>query len=292
MFKKKMETFKKDLEEKGYCIIPNILSNDEIEEAKTLFYDWQKTIPNHDKFHSLINPHGIYKFHQIGHQEHAWFIRTRPQIINVFKYLWKCEDLTVSFDGSNYIPQNCTKKDRTWTHTDQAPNKKGVHCYQGLVSLTDNKERTLVVYEGSHKQHSSYFEDRDIRGNNDWFIFDTNVIKEMEAQKRVLNIPKGSLVIWDSRTFHQNQYGAPNSEERMVQYVCYLPKNGPKNTITMREKHLKYFHNLRTTSHWPYPITVVPLQPQTYGDKSKLIDYTTLRKPDLERFMPDIEKLL
>jgi len=287
-----MEFVKKDLEEKGYCIVPDILSSDEIEEGKQLFYDWQKTIPNHDLMHSLINPHGIYKFHQVGHQEHAWFIRTRPKIIDIFKYLWGCDELSVSFDGSNYIPKNCTKGDRLWTHTDQAPNKKGVHCYQGLVSLTDNKERTLVVYEGSHKEHAKYFEERDIRSSNDWFIFDDDIIKNMEAQKRVLNIPKGSLVIWDSRTFHQNQYGAPNSEERMVQYVCYLPKNDPKNTVRMREKHLKYFYDLRTTTHWPYPITVVPLQPQTYGDKSKLIDYDLLRKPDLERFMPEIEKLL
>ena len=52
--------------------------------------------------------------------------------------------------------------------------------------------------------------------------------------RRVLHVPAGSLVIWDSRTFHQNQYGAPNSEERLVQYVCFLPKNHPKNTKNMK----------------------------------------------------------
>ena len=29
-----------------------------------------------------------YKNHQVGHQRFAWFIRTRPQVINVFKHVW------------------------------------------------------------------------------------------------------------------------------------------------------------------------------------------------------------
>ena len=35
-----------ELETKGYCIVPNILSSEEVDETKQLFYTWQKTIPN------------------------------------------------------------------------------------------------------------------------------------------------------------------------------------------------------------------------------------------------------
>ena len=92
-----------ELATKGYCVVPNVLSEDEITEAKQLFYNWQKTIPNHDKVHNVIDPHGIYKYHQAGHQEHAWYIRTKPQIIDIYKKLWNCDELVVSFDGSCYI---------------------------------------------------------------------------------------------------------------------------------------------------------------------------------------------
>ena len=132
-----------ELANKGYCIIPNILSENEINEAKQLFYDWQKTITNHDKMHNTIDPHGIYKYHHVGHQEHAWYIRTRPNVIAVFKKLWNCDELVVSFDGSCYISKENNKKDAIWTHTDQAPNVKDLQCYQGFVALTSNKERTL-----------------------------------------------------------------------------------------------------------------------------------------------------
>ena len=55
-----------------------------------------------------------------------------------------------------------------------------------------------------------------------------------------LQVPAGALVIWESRVFHQNQYGTPESEERLVQYVCYLPRNHPKNTnsMTLKEKSI------------------------------------------------------
>ena len=56
-----------------------------------------------------------------------------------------------------YIPKDCNKKDKCWTHTDQAPCSIGIQCYQAYVALTDNKERTFRVYEGSHKLHEKYY---------------------------------------------------------------------------------------------------------------------------------------
>jgi ectoine hydroxylase-related dioxygenase (phytanoyl-CoA dioxygenase family) len=281
-----------ELDNKGYCIIPNVISSEEITEAKRLFYTWQKTIPNHNKLHNIIDPHGIYKYHQVGHQEHAWYIRTRPKVIEIYKKIWGCDDLVVSFDGTCYISKDMKKKDNIWTHTDQAPNSKGLQCYQGFVALTSNKERTIVVYEGSHLYHEKYFEEKGINNSKNWQLIEHNTLEKMNAQKRVLNVAAGSLVLWDSRTFHQNQYGAPNSEERIVQYVCYLPKNDKKNTKSQQEKRLKYFKELRTTSHWPYPIKVNGLQPQTFGNNDRNICYNTLKAPDLERFDSIIKTLI
>ena len=209
-----------------------------------------------------------------------------------FEYLWKSKSLAVSYDGSCFIPKSLKKKDNIWTHTDQAPNKKGLHCIQGFVALTSNKERTLVVYEGSHKLHAQYFEDRGIKGSKNWCKIDPEYLKEIHDKKRVLTVPAGSLVLWDSRTFHQNQYGAPESEERIVQYVCYLPKEHEKYTEKVREKRQKYFDMRRTTSHWPYPVTVNGLQPQTFGDESKKIDYTKLTPPNLEDMKKEIKRLI
>lgn len=283
----------KNLKEFGYCVIPNLIDNDEIDISKKLFFDWKNNIPNLDKIHNVIDPHGIFKFHQIGHQKHAWFLRTRPQIIEIFKKIWNTDELVVSFDGCCYIPKEYNKKDNIWTHTDQASNDSSLQCYQSFISLTDNEERTLVVYEKSHLLHKEYFSNK-TKSSKRWNLIDHDYLKTIDNSKKILKVTKGSLVIWDSRTFHQNQYGQSNSEERLVQYICYLPKNNIQNTKSEQNKRLKYFLERRTTSHWPYKINVNSLQPQTYGDNSKLIDYTKLPKINLEdeSYYDDIKNLL
>lgn len=287
-----LENYIKNLREKGFVVIPAVLTDSEVSEAKKLFFNWTDSIPNFDKFHNSVDPHGIFKFHEAGHQEHAWFIRTRPKIINIYKKLWETDELVVSFDGSCYIPKDCTKKDKLWTHTDQAPNVKDESCFQGFVALTQNEERTLVVYEGSHKLHQEYFKERNISHSKNWNLIDADYLERISDKKVKVKVNPGDLVLWDSRTFHQNSYGAPNSEERIVQYVCYLPKTDPKNTKSQKEKREKYFKELRTTSHWPYPLNVNGLQPQTYGDTSKIIDYSKLKRPDLSKYLETIETLI
>lgn len=281
-----------NLKENGYVIIPNVLNIHEINNAKQLFINWKNSIPNLDKLHNTIDPHGIFKFLEIGHQEFAWNIRTRYNIINIFKKIWNTDDLVVSFDGSCYISKDCNKKDKTWTHTDQAPNSIGFKCYQSFVSLTNNEERTLIVYEKSHLLHEKYFKERNISHSKNWNLIDIDYLNSIEYSKKTLKVNAGDLVIWDSRTFHQNQYGKINSEERLVQYLCYLPKNVKNNNKNQQNKRLKYFNERRTTSHWPYPLNVNGLQPQTYGDKSKLIDYSTLPKPNLDKYLNIIKTII
>ena len=279
-----------DLKEKGYCIVQNILNDEEIYHATENFKKWYNDTPNLKHFHEKSDPHGIFKFHQVGHQYFAWYLRTRPQIINIFKEIWNTEDLVVSFDGCCYIPDGLNKKDNTWTHTDQSSNNSELTCYQSFVSLTSNEKTTFVVYEGSHLLHADYFSDKPKTSVN-WNLIHHETLDKLKDSKKILKVKAGSLVIWDSRTFHQNCYGNL-SEERLVQYLSYLPKKSPKNTKAIQTKRLKYFVEKRTTSHWPYPIRVNSLQPQTYGDKSKLIDYTTLEEPNLENLLESIKTLI
>ena len=280
------------LDKRGYCIIPNVLTESEITYAYTLFKEWQSTIPEHDTIHDKINPHGIYKYHEAGHTRHAWYIRTRPAVQDVFKTIWNTDHLIVSYDGCCYIPKEFNKKDKCWTHTDQAPNSKGIQCYQGFVSLTSNTERTFVIYEGTHKIHEAYFKEKNITHGKNWNLIPETDLQSILSRKRVLHVPAGAMVIWDSRSFHQNQYGASNSEERLVQYVCYLPRNHPKHTNSIAKKRRQYYTDRRTTSHWPAPVHVNGKQPQTFGDDTRKINYSLLTPPILDDLTNEIEKII
>jgi len=282
-------SFTEDLARKGYAIIENVLSPEEVTEAKTYFQDWLDSNEQIKRLHDKIDPHGIFKYLEAGHQKHAWFIRTRPAVQNIFKTIWDTDELVVSFDGSCWLSSDLKKRDNIWTHTDQSPLKKGLKCYQALVALTDNIERTLVVYEGSHLLHEEYGTLKNITSNKDWLLIEHDYLNTIAAKKKILPVKAGSMVIWDSRTFHQNQYGT-KPEERIVQYVSYLPRLGLSKK--MYEKRMKYFLERRTTSHWAYPVKVNAIQPQTYGSKEREIDYSTLQKPDLSDLLEEIYKLI
>jgi len=288
-----LQTNIKELEENGYTIIHNVYNNEEIEEYKREFFDWYKNTKDVERLHQVIHGNGIFKYFEIGHQRFTWLARTNPKIINIFKHLWNCDEVVTGFDGCCYYPSDYKKEDVYWIHTDQSSHKKGRHCYQSFLSLTSNNERTLLIYKGSHLLHEHYFKTLNIDAPRDWCVLDKNYVSNLEDRKVYVKVNAGDLVIWDSRTFHQNTCGNLNcNEERLVQYLCYLPKNNIKNDKIQQNLRREYFEERYTTSHWPYPITNVPLQPYYNKDNRITIDYASLPKPKLDDLKEEIEKLL
>jgi hypothetical protein len=295
VLKEALETNIKELEENGYTIIHNVYNNEEIEEYKREFFDWYKNTKDVEKLHQIIHGNGIFKYFEIGHQRFTWLARTNPKI-NIFKELWNCDELVTGFDGCCYYPSDYKKEEIYWTHTDQSSHKKGRHCYQSFLSLTSNNERTLLIYKGSHNLHEHYFKTLNIDAPRDWCVLDKNYVSNLEDKKVRVKVNAGDLVVWDSRTFHQNTCGDLNcNEERLVQYLCYLPKNNIKNDKIQQNLRREYFEERYTTSHWPYPLTIVPLQPyyNYYNQGNRItIDYASLPKPKLDDLKEEIEKLL
>jgi ectoine hydroxylase-related dioxygenase (phytanoyl-CoA dioxygenase family) len=285
-----------EFEEKGYVVIPNILNKDEIKEYIDEFNYWMDSIPNSEYLHNLIDCHGLFKHHQVAHQRFAWLLRTNPKIINVFKSFWDTDKLVVSFDGCCYYPSDYKEKESYWIHSDQSSLKKGMQCIQSFVSLTSNKERTFVVYEGSHKLHEEHAHIYNIDNSSDWNPINQEYIETIQDRKKILHVKAGSMVLWDSRTFHQNTCGPENSkEERLVQYLCYLPENSEINDEAMRTLRYECYYYLRTTNHYPYPIAKVPLQPNNYNhynNDNLYIDYSLLQPPDLDDLLEKIYDLL
>lgn len=273
---------KAELEEKGYAI-RDVLSEADCDYVKQLHHDWHMTLHNPERIH------GIYKHHEVGHQRFVWWVKTRPEVQAAFAEIWGTTELVTGFDGACYYSKEEVHKDNTWIHTDQAPDTPGCLCIQSALSCSENTERTIVVYEGSHLLWEPYMRERNLKGKKNWLKIDPTYLDTIQDRKRILHLKVGQMVFWDSRTFHQNQNGK-NGEYRLVVYVCFLPRNSKKNTKSQEKKRLKYFTDRRTTSHWPYPLHVNGKQPRTWGDKTKLIDYSTLIPPQINDL--DIMKII
>jgi hypothetical protein len=271
-----------ELRVKGYTIVPGVFSDEKVQKARQLFFDWLKSAPDVLKHHEQ-SFQGLMKFGEVGHQKHAWFIRTDPEVQRVFKELWKTDYLVTGFDGVCWMPSDWMCTDIGWTHTDQSAAAKGLTCIQGFVSLTHNTERSFVVYEGSHLLHEPYMKERGFTGARNWRLIDQDYLDTIQSTRKVLTVHAGDMVLWDSRTFHQNQYGTLR-EERLVQYVCFLPKFHPSNTEGMVRTRKKYFNKRRTTSHWPYPLSVNSAQPPN--------ETLSVVPVDLTEYEEEIKKLL
>ena len=116
-----------ELETKGYTVVRGVLSPEKVDQVRSLFYEWIETVPQVRTYHEE-SFQGLMKYGQIGHQKHAWAIRTDPVVQQVFRSLWKTEELVSGFDGTCWMPEHWDRPDVHWVHTDQAASAKGLHC--------------------------------------------------------------------------------------------------------------------------------------------------------------------
>ena len=286
----------------GYCVIKDILNNEEIDNAKDDLWNTlnkitrnfknpiKKSDPRSWKTYLELKPiHSMLLQNcEIGHAQFFWDIRQNKNVIDVFSKIWKVEpeDLLVSFDGlSFHVPPEITKEGwyegNSWFHTDQAPNKKEFTCVQGMVTLYDiNKgDATLRVLEKSCKYHDTIFDINQVDSNNNWHQYEDNEMKYFEDNKckpvRVL-AKAGDLILWDSRTAH---HGIEPIRERIKQnfravtYVCMTPRymTDEKNLI----KKQNAFNNKRMTTHWPHKIKL-------FSKIKKDLNVCEIEKPKLK----------
>jgi hypothetical protein len=265
------------LDQYGVCIVKNLLNEQECEGirdgmAQTLEhltanmrppfkYENKKTWSTLDNL--LPKKHMMYQHYGVGQAQFFWDLRCNPKVINAFASLWGTDDLLVSFDGfSFHLPPETLGKGyesgakSKWWHVDQSFQRIGKACIQGLVNGNDTNigDATLTVLVGSHNCHESYGKDNNVVTTKDWYLLPSiDYYIEKGCPEHRISCPRGSLVLWDSRTVH---YGAeplkyrPEPNLRTVCYVCYTPRN--LITEEKRKDKISYFETMRVTNHWPH----------------------------------------
>lgn len=298
------DNFMRKLNKYGVCVIPNIIPEDECivlrnnmwKELKYIHknrfdIDDEKTWNN---FYDFLPLHSMLIQHfSIAHLQSVWDVRQHENVGNIFSKIWNTpkEELLSSFDGiSVNLPPEKTNRGwflgNDWMHTDQAPNRKGLYCIQGLVNLypVNEGDASLTVLEKSHKYHEEFFNYIDLHNNDNWY-------KLVDDQKQwfidkgckqyCIQAPVGSLVLWDSRTIHQGIEAQKNRDHenfRMVVYTCLLPKENYSQKI--RDKRKIMFENMRVTNHWGNKM--FPKTPRTYGKELK--EFNEPPKPVLTEY--------
>jgi ectoine hydroxylase-related dioxygenase (phytanoyl-CoA dioxygenase family) len=267
------------LDKYGVAVIPNVLDQKEVSKMKEGIWDTLEYLSSWcDVPINRNNPESWktwYKFHpahnmllqnySVGHAQFIWNIRQNTNVVNVFSKIWstKPEDLITSYDAlSFHLPPEITGKgwykDNDWFHVDASYTRTEFDCVQGFVTGYDINEddATLSVLEGSHKLHSKYAENFEIKTENDWNRLsneDLEFYYENNCTRYNVKASAGSLVLWDSRTVHCGMEPLKTRKEpnfRLVTYVCMTPRS------KCNEKTLEFrrnaFDNLYMTTHCPH----------------------------------------
>jgi ectoine hydroxylase-related dioxygenase (phytanoyl-CoA dioxygenase family) len=291
------------IEEYGVAIIPSVLNENECNEIIDGLWDyfehitkeWEVKINRNDKktwreIYKLYPLHSmLFQYWSAGHTQVSWNVRQNPKMVDIFANLWKTDDLLVSFDGlSFHLPPEDTNKGwnrQTFYHTDQSFTQPGFQCIQSWTTAYDVNEgdATLAFMEKSNRYHKDFGDKFEIKDKSNWY----KLSKEQEqfylekgCDYKKIKCPKGSLVLWDSRTIHcgvepLKERTVPNV--RAIIYLCYMPKHLCNKKELDKKKDT--FNELRTTSHYPCNIKLFPKNPRTYG--GILPKITQINKPIL-----------
>ena len=293
-------TLKETLEKYGVAIIPNLINENECEQINNGIWDYFEHITqnwsgdfspikkNDNKtwnniFHLYPLHAQLFKHWSVGQSQVCWDTRQKSKIVNVFSQLWNCtpEELLVSFDGFSFcLPPETTNKgwqNKTWFHTDQSYLRNNLECIQSWVTANDIQEgdATLAIMEGSHKYHEEFSKIFNINDQSDWYKLNSieeKFYKDKNCNYKKIKCPKGSLVLWDSRTIHCGTNPIKkrkNSNTRSIIYLCYMQKN----LCSLKQIHKKkqLFYKKQTSNHWPCNPTPCSKNPHTYGKKLPII---------------------
>lgn len=285
----------------GFCVITDVLDDTQcnkmtMDMANTLSYATQRmnkpfNVTDTSTYGTLSEIQAtrgfIFQNFGLGQSQVCWDIRTNNRVISCFNDLYNTPlvdglpDLLVSMDGFSFsVPPEMNNNKgfykNSWYHFDQSTMKNNFECVQGWVTGLDVNEgdATLSVMVGSHNFHHLYGQFFG-QVKDDWVkVDDLNFFTSKGCYEYRVVCPRGSLVMWDSRTLH---YGSPPLQGRKVQnyraivYVCYTPRSlATKKELDYK---IKYFmergsHGYkRTMNHWPHRPKVFPELPRSYDGK-------------------------
>lgn len=283
---KDVESFKAGIDylnEHGYAVISDVLNEDEVKESKELLWKFIETATNgsvqHDNPQTWSNnwpsssTHGVISGHGAGQSEFLWKIRSNPQVKKVFRTIWNDDALLVSFDGCGvfrdwrYDPT--WKTSGGWNHVDQNPVRKPNRCcIQGLVSLTDQSDKTggLIIYPKTYERFTE-LADQPSKYQDFVKVPDTHpIMNNGQTKGKLVHCRAGDLVLWDSRTVHCNT-PATNIEERdanapvdLLRIVAYVSMSPVSQVLNydlneFREKRQQMVENNCTLTHWSTELT-------------------------------------
>jgi len=233
--------------------------------------------------------------------EHLEELESRDGVRRVFSELWHTDDLLVSYDGATANLYKPEKAESEWPHWDQDFDKRGLHCVQALVALTDSPDSAhggFSCWPRSHQIHLEYCQaGHALCKTPNWHML-TSKNKKLLQERGMhrVDVPyrAGDMVLWRSDLVHSGRapsdaINITHANMRMVAYVCMTPRSaiyGDPEAMLAQKRHA--FYNGIQTTHWPHDQRNTEGKPVTKSDLFERPKYL----PDPSWFRTDAQARL
>lgn len=256
-----------ELQENGYAVIEDVISLDECDKFKERYQKWAHTLfGDPDKLWPRTDASLIQQY-KAGNLESSWEIRlkVKPVFASLFgtdKLLSSTDAIAIGRPPEDGKTKFAKSEYSDWLHLDQSGRRIGHHAYQSGIYLEDADEDdwTLQVMEKSHRYHQEFFDTFpdaiEYMDQLEYYELNKEQVEWYRRQgctfKRI-TVPKGGMVLWDSRTVHANAQPIEGRKHpgrwRYVVFVCMTPAIWASSE-DMEKKKMAY-QNLNMTTHWP-----------------------------------------
>ena len=250
-----------DLKTKGYTVVSDVITAEECDDCIRQYRAWLSQFkPGEWPF----TAHSLIQRYNTGHMHPTWYARLKSK--KVFAQIWNTDKLLTSFDAiaigrpPEDGEEEFDKPSEHWLHVDQNAARIGLHAYQGAVYLEEACEDdwTLHVLEGSHAVFDEFFRTNiraAARSSSSFYRLRDEDVKYFEGKgckiKRV-PVPKGGMVLWDSRTIHANANPKRGRKHpgrwRFVVFASMTPAIW--TTDMDLEQKREAYHGVQMTTHW------------------------------------------
>ena len=136
-------------------------------------------------------------FNGFGQSNFSWFLRTHPNILEIYSKLLKTRDLITSLDGFSLVVSN-KQQSKSWHHVDQNP-QNDILSYQASYNYfkVDENDAGFVIAPKSHLEFKP-----EVSHKRNWIKVPIDSMWNEKVLK--LCIPENCFTIWNSKTIHAN----------------------------------------------------------------------------------------
>ena len=262
--------------EDGYCCIENVLSEEEINNARNAFHEeLLKYDINHNNILNGIDkpPVDIRKKSNVSNMFYAKFkfdLQINERMYSTWKTLMNTvtkeyplgyhDDVIPYFDRVCYrLPDHIREEGGLGLHLDRLPGPNGfknIKFYrpiQGFLALTDHygdESGGLKLVTKFHNEFDLFFKGKfdNNTETGQFFRMGGKSYEKLQRRCRAIVIHAGSFVMWDNRLPHSTCSKLTNFDSREVIYMSYIP-NVPLNVSYNKQQMENFLHNKKPPAY-------------------------------------------